>query len=522
MQSCVGGVVNIPENCGVTVRRTLGKVKGMTGHYVVGGVSLGRSFGTNAADLGNSLKALLRRVLFEYADGVYTPIYRPTREHVERELGETRELFLRSIPCAPVVVGMEDYPSLFTGSKRTVYERAVETLRTVPLVWGDFLIRAFVKREKVNTAKDPRLIQPRSARFNVCLGRFLKKSEKVILKGVDRAFGDTVVAKGMTQSQVGELAASKWSRFLDPVAVSLDAARFDKHVSPAMLAGFEHRLYNGYFKDAEVSQLLEAQLRNRGYIYAEGHRVDYTVDGCRMSGDVNTSLGNTLIMCGLVHAWCKRQGIASDAYALLNNGDDSVVFMDRRTLPYFSGGLSEWFASLGFPMEIEAPVFELEHVVFCQSQPVHTPEGWLMVRQVHNALTKDGMCLIDIGVGKEFQKWMGAVGDCGIALTGGIPVFQAYYNMCLRFSEGHRGRILDHPGMSWVKWMTAAHNRTERTVSDETRYSFWRAFGIMPHDQRLLEAMYDSITLPSGPIVPLQTDSQVSAFCQLTPAVHEL
>ena len=112
---------------------------------------------------------------------------------------------------------------------------AVESLKVSPIEEKDSYLNAFVKCEKINrTAKldpAPRIIQPRKPRFNVCLGRYIKPIEHAIYRAIDKVFGSPTVVKGMNATERGLLLARKWARFSDPVAIGIDAKRFDQHVS---------------------------------------------------------------------------------------------------------------------------------------------------------------------------------------------------------------------------------------------------------------------------------------------------
>jgi hypothetical protein len=148
--------------------------------------------------------------------------------------------------------------------------------------------------------------------------------EKRLFSGFETVFGYSVILKGMNAHATAEQLRSNWDSFTQPVAVGLDASRFDQHVSHAALC-WEHSVYNGVFRSSELRRLLRWQLVNHGVARTEGQRIDYTTNGCRMSGDINTSLGNCLIMSSIVLAYCETRGITA---RLSNNGDDCVLILE--------------------------------------------------------------------------------------------------------------------------------------------------------------------------------------------------
>lgn len=257
------------------------------------GFGTGVRFGVHVPGLKNLIRGITERVLYVRRDGGLAKPPQP-KDRVFERLSSIRGRLLRNVPPTPVV-SREDFPLLYNGRKRMVYQKAVDSLVSRRLTVADSFVSTFIKAEKVNLDKKgdpaPRVIQPRSPRFNVEVGRYLKKFEKSLFIAFAKVFGYPVVLKGMNVQQVGGWMHKHWTSFKRPVAVGLDASRFDQHVSRAALE-WEHSIYNAFFKSKELRQLLRMQLRNRGVARCEGKRVDYVVDGCRMSGDVNTGLGD--------------------------------------------------------------------------------------------------------------------------------------------------------------------------------------------------------------------------------------
>lgn len=401
--------------------------------------------------------------------------------------------------------------------KRPLYTQASAQLRQRG--WGpnDARVSSFVKFEKLKFAESgpkkdpcPRVIQPRSPVFNVALGRYTRRVEEELYKALANAWdvddGEKVVMKGLSVEEVADQMRRKWDSFLQPCAVGLDASRFDQHVSQEALR-WEHQIYREIFsRDAELGQLLKHQLRNRGIAFVDGVRVDYETDGCRMSGDMNTSLGNCLIMSALVLLYCKERGVQGK---LANNGDDCLIFMDRRSLDKFRGGLEDWFLDFGFNIQVEQPVFVFERCEFCQSRPVWSGHEWVMVRNPQVALSKDVMGLA-CSTAEEYQRWIHAVGLGGLSLFGDMPCFGALYQRmreCGRPSRVAKSLLLSDSGFMRMSTKPRTHSDRPRVVADECRLSFYRAFGICPDVQIGFEELCSTMafdTLESDPGVGLQ------------------
>lgn len=389
-------------------------------------------------------------------------------------------------------VTLDDFVEMYKGPKKLLYSRAVESLSTMPVRRADATSKSFVKVEKGNPAKAPRVIQPRDPRYNAELGRYIKPIEHTLYQAIARVFGDgPTVMKGYNLEDVARISKAKWDSFDDPVAVGLDAKRFDMHVTLELLEGFEHKIYRDIFgwSDSNLAKLLEWQVHNRGVGYADDGSLRYRVDGKRFSGDMNTALGNCLIMCAMVWSYSRCRGVHTK---LINNGDDCVVFMEREDLPAFSMGLSDWFQDLGFRMTVEEPAFSFEELEFCQMHPVHCSGGWRMVRNVRTSLEKDSLCTRPILDYTTLQGWFTAVGDGGVAVAAGVPILQEFYQMYLRWGGGRQSRILANE-VCGMTFLSRGLVKETREVTEEARYSFFCAFGILPDTQLAVEEYFRNL-----------------------------
>jgi len=101
------------------------------------------------------------------------------------------------------------------------------------------------------------------------------------------------------------------------------------------------------------------------------------------------------------------------------------------------------------------------------------------------------MCLFDISSPGAAAKWLGAVGECGLSLTSGIPVFQEMYKAYIR--HGEKSDIKNSVGWQCgMTHMAKGLHPKEAPVSEDARYSFYVAFGVTPDEQEALEEYYRS------------------------------
>jgi hypothetical protein len=307
--------------------------------------------------------------------------------------------------------------------------------------------------------------------------------------------------KGYNVLEIGSIINGKWESFSKPVAVGIDAVKFDMHVSKEMLE-FEHSVYNSVFKSRELSTILKWQIYNSGVGYCKNGKLRYRVTGRRFSGDMNTALGNCLIMCALVHAYGKERGIP---LKLINNGDDCVVFMESRELAKFMHGFEEWFLEFGFRMTVETPVYELEHIEFCQMHPVRTDSGVVMVRNLYKSLAKDTMALVSVENEKSARTWLKAIGQCGASLTSGIPVVQEFYHLLDRQSSKVSNIMQSAQMQSGFSMLSRRMEGGYAPIADTTRVSFMTAFGLTPDEQREYEALFKAFVIDYNVLPPDST-----------------
>jgi len=423
-------------------------------------------------------------------------------------LGETRRILSTFLPSTAPITARQFVDS-YRGRKKQVYENALQEMELGnSSLAEDAKVKVFIKYEKTDrTSKAdpvPRVISPRDPKFNIRLGKYLKPLEERIFKSLGRLFGHRTVMKGMDVFQVADCLREKWDMFKDPVAIGLDASRFDQHVSVGALR-FEHGVYLDCFKRKvhrnKLANILSYQLENHCTGYAEDGVLSYTTTGTRMSGDMNTSLGNCVLMVSMIHAYLLDRGVNGQ---LANNGDDCVVFLERRDLTKFSDGLFDWFWDMGFNMAIEAPVYEFEELEFCQCKPVFDGSSWRMCRNPWSAIAKDSVLLKNQVSMDYFRLWLNAVGTGGLSIAGGMPVFQSFYQMFVRngvtsYRKSKGNKKVSLSGDELLPWFMREvglkGNAKSRPITDESRASFWAAFGVTPCEQLCLEEYYDKFTI---------------------------
>lgn len=461
-------------------------------HIVVGISGKLRTLKINNASIDTLSAALLERMYFCKVGNAFVPPPTVLEGDVHNRLNEFRTKLLKAFGPCPSKMSPEEFVGMFRGRKHTIYNNNLAEFYERGVQREHSVSAAFVKCEKVNPTKAPRCIQPRHPVYNIGLGCYLKHIEHRLYKAIARVFRESnVVIKGFNVDEIGNIIAKKWMSLCDPIAIGLDATKFDMHVSEQMLK-WEHSIYKALYKgDKELARLLSWQIDNKGVGFCEDGKLSYSVKGRRFSGDMNTALGNCIIMCGMVYAYSKERGVP---IKFINNGDDCVVFMERKHEAAFVEGLDNWFLKLGFRMTREPTVDRLPSVEFCQMRPIVVHNGWRMVRNFETAREKDSLCLLPLNSQKAMQKWLYAVGECGLALCSGIPVLQSMYLCYMR--NGIASRMGEAVQMqSGMRLLSKGMEHKQSRVLDGTRVAFMEAWDLTPEEQIALEDYYDELII---------------------------
>jgi len=467
-------------------------------------------------DMMSVVHAIIERVFYVKIDGKFQrpPVFSAKFSRLSRVKDRFCEIVGKLSPCAPQV-----FCESYGGNKRRLYENAAESLKTKPLEWRDSWIKCFTKAEYIKPGGVPRLIQPRSPRFNVCLGCYLSPNEKTILHAMDEMFIKDIhptidlptIAKGHNFARRGEYIAQKWATFSDPVCIGVDASRFDQHINEKLLE-FEHSIYEEIFSGdhfqvggQSLKTLLKWQRRNVGRWKGIEGKIRYKTKGCRMSGDMNTSLGNIIIMTSLwyrfikdIRKYYKNKGYHKFDAQLYNDGDDSVLIVERRDADFVASILKDWFEEFGITMEFDGIYNRLEEITFCQARPVFNGTSWYLCPNPHKRCFTDLVTMKNLGSSdknhKLFNLQLGAISACGLAANGSTPVLRNLYR---RMGTGVELFIPDrnHHLYRYRQELVDGLKPCFEEPTLEHRISFSIAFNISIPEQRLLENFYDQLPL---------------------------
>lgn len=336
----------------------------------------------------NAIHGVMGRILHYWNKKTKTweEIPRPDPVHLAKTFAyELREFASYSYPLPRM--SLDAYLATVSGKRRKRYERA-KPQAELGRDWG--FPNQFVKLEAANASKPgphvPRVITDPGPTYNMLLGTFIKPIEHHVFRMFANLEVYPPIMKGINSAATAELFHLKWSRFADPIAIGGDGSRFDAHTSPEIQSVLEHQVYyNFYPGDPVLEKLLKSSLKRKVVFRTVDGILRYTLQS-RGSGDHNTGVGNTIISYTCLRTWRRMCGVD---FEISVNGDDWTVIMERVDEWKFRNGCVDYYLSLGYRMVLEDTVDIFEKIDFCQTHPVKTENGHLMVRDFNLARVKD-------------------------------------------------------------------------------------------------------------------------------------
>lgn len=403
----------------------------------------------------------------------------------------------------------------YSGPMRERYARAVASFGDAPFSERDARLECFVKGEKMRVRADvplkPRLIFPRSPRYNVLLARFLKPFEHwlwprlaLASRGVARSRN---VSKGLNHVGRAALIVKKMAQFDSPVVFEVDARSFEAHVSLEQLQAEQGVYLSAFHRNpaacSSLQSLLSYQFHNKG---RTPNGVRFSRRGGRASGDFNTGMGNSLIMLGLVMSVMRSYRVRYDC---LVDGDNALLFVERVDARHVTSTFADKALKLvGHEVQLESPVDFLEGVEYGQSRPVFDGERHVMVRNWLKVLSHATSSYTRMQHPEDVAVFLKGVALCELSLARGLPVLQEFFYRLWAACAASTARLPRPGGFREYEHLGVRVDRVlsrppaVRPVTSASRVSFERAFGVEVELQRLLEGRFSFRFVRIPPTVP--------------------
>jgi hypothetical protein len=403
-----------------------------------------------------------------------------------------------------------DFIQHYKGRRRIVYQNAYDSLQQEPLSLADANCKCFLKKEKdIPEDKDdaiPRVITFPDPRYGLCFGKYIKAIEHAFFDCIDGVFGSKTVMKGLNYSEVGKEVNRKWSRFIRPRSIDGDVSRLDSSISDEALRLYYHfaRKFFDYNDSEDLRKLCDMQLGVEVTGRSKDGSLKYTSTGLG-SGQMNTSQTGVFIVCYILYIFIKDLDLDLE---VVNCGDDFTVIGEESDILKFQKYSIYHFLQFNMILKLEQVVEEIEGINFCQTHPVLINGEYRMCRDPFTALVKDSTSIDNLSSPALQGAFLKAISESGIATHGGMPIFQDVYMMFSRSSRyfcdrskrrqrraAKRFKLTNHSMLYWGKNLNC---RYKQEIPDETRFSFYLAFGIDPTMQKYIESYYQDFVISSS------------------------
>lgn len=382
----------------------------------------------------------------------------------------------------------------YTGAKKERYLKAWDDYlkQGQTLKYKNSFISAFLKDENqpasVAKSKQPRVVQSRDYTYALQFGMFLSPIEKQMyrVKGLSKGVRPTsTFGKGHCPLKRAKTIQVKMSQFSRPEIVMFDLTGFDSTIKAGLLK-IVHELYRSCNNALEFQQLMEWQLKTRGFI----GDFTYTVGtGGRCSGDFDTSLGNAYIMAAVLAMYCEERGFPKwDMYC---DGDDTLLFLETGVLDH--SDITNFYRELGMILRVEGVAHAMEEIKWCQCTPVFVRGKYRMVPNYQKKISHL------LSSPKMSYGYLRSLAANETLLSNGIPILGAFARCLDRSSTGHKETALEDGQIYAYKTALKSYgecpNRSPLQVDYETRVSFAKAFGVSIEEQVMYENLLDYVTL---------------------------
>lgn len=463
----------------------------------------------------NVLKAMRTRVFIDAPDWEPPSSLAKTMDAAARRLAPQLE---QEYDELRVEMELKKFPP----AKRQLYGEALKVRLELP---KHAKISGFVKCENVpfkpttggKIADKPRMIMARDPVFLAHALSAMKPIEHAFYHGrwLWNKHQKHTCAKSMNPIQRMRCLEGMVRELSNPVVIGLDGSAFDAHVTKGALKA-EWKFYSMAARHAgfepttlkKIEDMGRAQLKNKVFVRTDDGTVKATVEGNRMSGDLNTGLGNSLLQSGYIACMMKEFAVPERHYRFLVDGDDSVVMVSGEYASRFTTeSVTKMFAKFSQEVKVEyiRPITldTMEAVCFCQCSPVRVDGEWRLLRSPYKVYNGYKMVNIWYRSKEEAARFFASVAQPELIMASGVPVHQEFFNLMHRLSGD--AKPADHVSRRfWIRTCKSLgeHLRYSSEISNATRLSYQRAFGIGIAEQLLIEsalAGWTSADLPSAP-----------------------
>lgn len=376
-----------------------------------------------------------------------------------------------------------DVVNQYKGRWKKRYYNAMVSLDRKPISRSDFFVNMFVKDDKETTyaEKAPRAIQYRNSRGALEMARFTQAFEHDVYQMKD-SFGTYMFGKGVNMHDIAQDLFVKSTKFYQPAYICLDASKFDAHVSVDILK-IVRDMYIALCRHKCESQYVKWLFRHTFVNYGfSRHGIRFKTRGTRMSGDMDTGLGNTIIMYTNIAILMYVSGVTK--WSSTVNGDDSVLIVENSAVTSVLSNMGV-FKKLGFDMKVDV-YHDFNDIDYCKCKPLFTDYGWVMCREPKRVITRFGWSTKKMGK-VALRKYLYTIGMCESAVSFGIPMLHAMARKSVVAAGKCDNLEVNRKKEKQMENQRFWLNKGNSVISIKTRENFYNLWGISITDQLKFE-----------------------------------
>lgn len=386
---------------------------------------------------------------------------------------------------------------------RDEHERLVDRLEEGKGEFGQsrlvhFGVNMFAKDEFYDDTKHARMIWARSDMAKITFGPYIHAIEKEI-------YDNPAFIKHVEVRERGKYIMNRLYQD-GSVYIATDYSSWEAHFRRMLMKACEMKLYSWALQyvqgGKEVVDLIERVTTQRNY--CSGRFVSVSLEACRMSGEMQTSLGNGFTNYMLMAYLCKSMGVEPVGVV---EGDDGLFRFPSNNYPS-----SEMFTKLGCDVKLEVHK-ELNTASFCglifdnvDQQVIANPlkivasMGWGNAKYAYARSTKKKALLRCKALSAVYQY-----PACPIVTALGLYILRCTRSIDIRrivqFQSWWEFEILS-------KALKVPLSEISRDIGIGTRILFSEQYGISIELQHLIEARFNEKTH----LEPLEVPELLSLF----------
>jgi len=356
---------------------------------------------------------------------------------------------------------------------RDIYEKIdIQAIRFGKIPFKYRRVKCFVKDEAYATYKHARGIWSRSDAFKCLFGPFTKAIEDVL-------YTHPSFIKHVPVANRGRYIYDKLFR-RTATYIATDYTAFESHFTSKLMAACENRLYKYLFSGHPERKMLCHLLKVLGSKNScSFKRVNVTVPARRMSGEMNTSLGNGFTNL-MVFLYVQTQ---------LGNSDFDCVVEGDDLLGTFKGTTptSSDYASMGFNVKIETHQ-NLNEASFCGL--IFDPSNYVVVPDPFKIIMKTGWTskFYRNASDKTKMELLRSKALSCMHQYPGVPIVTEFSKYLLRVTEGHKYKLECNIGSFMRNQFSSTF--VDKPVEHQTRELMSKMFKFDIPEQLELESFF--------------------------------